>query len=134
MSSIQCVNLSKIPSCLNEEVSSQRMFEKMAKEFAKKLYASAAWRKCREGYIGSVNGLCERCLAKGKITAGKICHHKVWLTPDNINDPSITLNWELLEYLCQDCHNNEHHGSHEGVTRDDVMFNECGELVPVEEE
>lgn len=102
------------------------------KEFARQFYKSKAWKDCREGYISSVNGLCERCIKKGKIVPGKIVHHKVTLTPENINDPTITLNWELLEYVCQDCHNQEHHGSDEGVTRDDVMFDINGDLIKKE--
>lgn len=51
----------------------------MAKEWAKWFYNSTTWKKCREGYIKSVNGLCERCLDKGMIVPGKIVHHKVYL-------------------------------------------------------
>lgn len=100
----------------------------MAKEWAKWFYNSTTWKKCREGYIKSVNGLCERCLDKGMIVPGKIVHHKVYLTPNNINDPSISINWDVLEFVCQDCHNNEHHGTDEPV-RSDVMFNEYGDLI-----
>ena len=39
---------------------------------------------------------------------GYIVHHKVELTPDNINDPDVTLNMANLLYLCQDCHNKIH--------------------------
>ena len=95
----------------------------MAREFAKAFYKSKAWQRCREGYIQSVFGLCERC---GK--PGLIVHHKELLTPDNINDPNITLNWNLLEYLCLECHNKEHFGESE-PTREDVVFNEYGELI-----
>ena len=77
-------------------------------EAAKQFYKSQAWIKCRESYIASVGGLCERCLAKGLIVPGYIVHHKCYLTPQNILDPSITLNFSNLEYLCQDCHNKEH--------------------------
>jgi len=101
----------------------------MAHEFAKKLYASKQWQICREGYIQSVQGLCESCLKKGRIRPGKIVHHKVLLTPENISNPEITLNWSLLEYDCQDCHNEEHHGSKEGITAEGLIFNAYGELV-----
>lgn len=69
--------------------------------------------------------LCGRC--GGSAT---IAHHKEWLTPENIHDPWITLSWDNLEALCHDCHNREHMGSSE-VTREDVMFDEGGELVKV---
>ncbi|MCI3922500.1 HNH endonuclease [Paenibacillus sp. TRM 82003] len=97
------------------------------KEFAKSFYKSKSWRSCRDAYFVSQHGVCERC--EGKNGVGKIVHHKEYLTPDNINDPSVSLNWELLELLCQYCHNVEHHGNCEDVTRDDVMFNQYGELV-----
>ena len=31
-------------------------------------------------------------------------HHKIALTPENINDPMITLCWDNLEGLCEKCH------------------------------
>lgn len=96
----------------------------MAKWFAKFFYNSIAWKKCKGSYIKSVHGLCERC---GK--PGYIVHHKEILTPQNINDPNVTLNWEKLEYLCQECHNKEHIGNKKEITREGFSFNEAGELV-----
>ncbi len=78
------------------------------KEYARAFYKSRAWLKCRDSYIKSVGGLCERCLADGLIVPGYIVHHKCYLTPENINDPATTLNWDNLELLCLDCHNKEH--------------------------
>src|SRR5690606_16040460 len=72
--------------------------------WARSFYKSRAWRRCREAYIAYRHGLCERCGA-----GGKIVHHKVYLTTDNINDPEVTLSFDNLELLCQDCHNREHH-------------------------
>ena len=51
--------------------------------------------------------LCERCLARGLIRQGDEVHHKIRLTPENINDPNISLNWENLELLCKTCHDEE---------------------------
>ena len=82
----------------------------MAKDFAKSFYRSASWATCRDSYIAKCRGLCERCLSRGLIRAGKIVHHKVYLTPENIAIPGIALNHANLELLCQDCHNAEHHG------------------------
>lgn len=76
-------------------------------------YKSAAWKRCREGYIKKCGGLCERCLAKGLIVPGYIVHHKIHLNADNVNEPSIALNYDNLEYLCLDCHNKEHFGQNE---------------------
>lgn len=62
------------------------------------------WKDCRKAYIKSVGGLCERCYSKGIIKHGDTVHHKTPLTPENINDPSVTLNPENLELLCRSCH------------------------------
>lgn len=75
----------------------------MAREFAKKFYRSDAWRRTREAYYKYQCGICERCGA-----AGDIVHHKKYLTPQNINDPHVALDFKNLELLCQDCHNKEH--------------------------
>lgn len=100
----------------------------MARDFAIKFYNSKQWKKCRETYKQSVNGLCERCLKNGKYVAGEEVHHKIYLTPENINNPDITLNWENLELLCSSCHSIEHNEKYSPV-REDVMFDENGELV-----
>ena len=89
----------------------------MAKEFAKEFYASKAWHDCREGYLKSVGGLCERCLRSGAYVPGVIVHHKIRLTPQTILDPAVALNWENLECLCLACHNNEHMGEMKEGTR-----------------
>lgn len=80
----------------------------MAKEFAKAFYNSPEWAACKNSYISKRHGLCERCLARGLISPGKIVHHKIWLTPENIRIPGIALNHANLELLCQECHNVEH--------------------------
>ena len=73
-----------------------------------KFYKSTAWEKCRKGYLASVGGLCERCKAEGKVVPAAIVHHKIYLREENYKDPSIALNFENLEALCQTCHNQEH--------------------------
>lgn len=94
----------------------------MSQSFATKFYHSKQWLECRESYITLVHGLCERCSGPGYIV-----HHKIYLTPENINDVSITLSFDNLEYLCLDCHNLEHN---EGVvTGEDCVFNSEGELI-----
>ena len=37
-----------------------------------------------------------------------ILHHKIHLTPENINDPDISLGFGNLKYDCHACHNAEH--------------------------
>jgi len=75
---------------------------------APEVYDRRAWRRCRAAYAKSVGGLCERCKAKGLIKAGVIVHHKIYLNEDNKNDPSVVYNFENLELLCLECHNDEH--------------------------
>lgn len=81
------------------------------KEFAKHFYKSKTWQRCRQAFIAERiiidGGLCQRCYT----APGYIVHHKVHLTPKNINNPNITLNHSNLEYVCHDCHNDEHFGS-----------------------
>lgn len=43
-------------------------------------------------------------MKKGIYKPGDTVHHKIHLTPDNINDPEITLNYDNLMLLCRDCH------------------------------
>ena len=74
------------------------------KAWAKSFYLSAAWENTRAAYLMSQDYICERC---GE--PAKVAHHKRYITRENINDANITLNWDNLEALCQDCHNKEHH-------------------------
>ena len=78
------------------------------KDFAASLYKSKAWQDCRAAYLKQAGGLCERCLARGLYVPGVIVHHRVHLTADNVNDPSVSLNPANLELLCRDCHALEH--------------------------
>jgi len=73
------------------------------KKWAESFYYSKAWKSCRKNYMNSQFDICERC-----DNIAKVVHHKIYLTPVNINDPSITLDHANLEALCQDCHNREH--------------------------
>ena len=80
----------------------------MAREFAKKFYNSKAWEECRKAFIAerisTDGGLCQVCHDR----AGYIIHHKQKLTPENINNPDVTLSFDNLEYVCLDCHNAIH--------------------------
>lgn len=98
------------------------------KEYAKSFYYSQAWRKCSRAYMESKNYICERC---GKPAV--IVHHKTYITPENITDPNITLNWDNLEALCATCHQNEHFITGK-VTATGIMFDENGNIVPVNKE
>lgn len=66
-----------------------------------------------------MGGLCERCLAHGRYTPAEIVHHKIYITPDNIGEPSITLDWNNLEAVCRSCHEAEHRGYEKRFTVDE---------------
>ena len=96
------------------------------KEYAKGFYKSAAWKRARQQVITRRNGLCERCKARGIYKPGYIVHHKEYITPGNISNPNITLNLDNLEYLCEDCHNKEHHRNDK---KKRYAFDEAGNLI-----
>lgn len=82
----------------------------LMKTFAENFYKSRTWQNTRAAYIKSVGGLCENCLKHGNYKAAVEVHHKIYITPKNINDPNITLNWGNLIALCRECHQAEHRG------------------------
>ena len=78
------------------------------REFAESFYSSKAWKETRKAYAASVGGLCEECKAKGIIKPAEVVHHKRHVTPQTIDDPSVTLDWNNLQALCRDCHAEKH--------------------------
>ena len=104
----------------------------MAKEFAKAFYKSREWRKCRESYIAERRavdgGMCEICHER----LGYYVHHKVLLTPDNITDPMVSLNHDLLLYACKPCHDREDgHFLDRGKEEKRFRFDEAGNPIPI---
>ena len=105
----------------------------MAKEWAKPFYNSGAWRKVRKSFIANRvsidGGMCQHC----KEVPGYIVDHIEELSPDNINNTKITLNWSNLQYLCLDCHNKK---TFEEVEEERYFFDSNGvihELPPLNE-
>lgn len=88
----------------------------MAKDFSDWFYHSPAWERTRAAYIKYAGGYCERC--RREVEQGtrsiadmkpiKIVHHRIYLTPENINDPAISLSFDNLEGVCDEHHNKEH--------------------------
>lgn len=80
------------------------LFFNTMKEYAKKFYFSKQWKACRKSYISKRimidGGLCEECHEN----PGYIVHHKIQLTPANIDKPNITLSHSNLKYVCKQCH------------------------------
>lgn len=96
----------------------------MARNFSKKFYNSKNWKKTRLNYTAYRFGICERCGAPNS----RQVHHKEYLTPLNINNPDVTLNYDNLELLCDDCHAKEHHEKH-SPTEWGLYFNDKGDLI-----
>lgn len=100
----------------------------MAKEFSRKFYDSPAWRKVRKSYIAHRKaidgGLCEDC----QDVPGYIVDHKEELTPNNINDPMIALDFQNFQYLCLTCHNKKTFGVQEAQR---YFFGRDGQVYPV---
>ena len=101
----------------------------IVKEYAKHFYKSKQWHDCRKAFISERTiidgGLCQRCHER----MGYIVHHKIHITPQNINNPDITLNFDNLEYVCHDCHNKEHFGE-----KMRVNFDSEGKVLPPDSE
>lgn len=95
----------------------------MAKDFAQRFYKSAAWRDKRWQILRRDLFTCADCGG----TATEV-HHEIELSPENIDDPSIALNDELLTSLCGDCHKKRTKALPE--CDEDFYFNERGELTP----
>lgn len=66
-------------------------------------YRGDDWKIARAMKIAAVGGRCDKCGAVGiKV------HHIIHLTPENVTDPSISLNQDNLLLLFNECHNKEH--------------------------
>lgn len=93
------------------------------KDYARSFYKGKAWREVSALYMSSKAYICERCGA-----VATICHHKKYITPQNINDPAITFNMDNLEALCQECHNLEHM-----LKKPLAVFNDQGDIERVKD-
>lgn len=108
-----------------------------------KFYRSKAWHTVSNGYRKHVHNMCERChrpcfrksdprykrmMAEGEDVVFGVVHHKIHLTPQNINDANITLNWDNLELTCITCHNTEHMYKPVEI-REDIKFDKDGRVI-----
>lgn len=106
----------------------------MAQDWAVAFYHSPAWLRNRKAYMGMPvdtpfgivpPNMCERCYELGEMKPAKVVHHKIHLTPKNIDDPRVSLSFDNFQRLCQDCHAIVH--SHGERTR--VTFDASGNVV-----
>lgn len=86
-----------------------------------RFYKSDEWKIARSMKIAAAAGRCEKCGA-----VGTEVHHIKHLTPDNIDDPLITINQDNLILLCNECHNKEHGRF---CNKSEYRFDEEGNLV-----
>jgi len=94
----------------------------MAKDYARNFYNSKQWEQTQAAYMSSKNYICERC---GDMA--RVVHHIKPITPYNINDVNITLNWSNLMALCHNCHQAIHGNTQ--TTAKGLMFDENGNLI-----
>ena len=73
-----------------------------------RFYTTNAWRKCRKTVLDEHGGLCQICLGKGLIVPAVHVHHIKPITPDNLDDPRITLDSSNMMALCEQCHHEQH--------------------------
>lgn len=112
----------------------------MARDFSRHIYHSARWQGIQslamqrtETTVGMVPpNMCERCYQHGLIKPAKVVHHITWITPENVDDPSVTLNLDNLMRLCQDCHAAVHSKNPDEAPRR-YLFDEQGNIVRKED-
>jgi predicted kinase len=75
----------------------------------KSFYNSQRWRKFRDNIIAERDPICVDCK---KVIANpkeiEVDHDPIELTPENVNDASISLNPDNVKIRCHDCHNKRH--------------------------
>lgn len=81
---------------------------KQMKEYAQSFYSSQAWKNIRSHVMQRDHYLCQDCMKKGHIVPAEEVHHIVEISPENINDTSVTLNPDNLVSLCRECHRSRH--------------------------
>lgn len=81
------------------------------KEWAKRFYKSKAWQRTRALAWSRDKGLCVDCMKRGLIKPAEEVHHIKELTPENIDDASVSLNLDNLVSLCRECHQDRHRGT-----------------------
>ena len=79
----------------------------MARDFSRSFYNSKAWAETRSYILKRDNYLCVLCGAPAEEV-----HHIIHLSPQNIDDVSITMAPANLQSLCRECHFAQHRGEH----------------------
>lgn len=80
-------------------------------------YSSDTWRTLRLVMISQRGLKCQYCGQRVAHAEELTLHHKIELTPDNVNDANISLNPDNLLLVHSDCHNQIHPHASRAVQR-----------------
>ncbi len=112
----------------------------MARDFAKAFYKSAAWQHVRRQALIRDKYLCKK---PGCYNPAEEVHHIIELTPENIDDVSVSLNLDNLICLCYECHKKIHNQERIKALRKktsrqqinilpEIIFDDNGYPIPVD--
>lgn len=83
-------------------------------------YQNTTWRKLRDTFMKE-HPICERCLAKGKITPATDVHHIKSAFRNGEVNYSLLLDDKNLMSLCKECHGDIHASQQGHVSPEDVL-------------
>ena len=95
----------------------------MAKPWAKSFYNSKQWQAVRHEVLRRDTYTCAYCYGRAEEI-----HHVIPLTPENINDPMISLNPDNLVALCHSCHDKITKGF-TGDLQEGYVFDDEGNVI-----
>ena len=87
--------------CEEHEKIAQKNYEKFSRGYKGSERYGGRWKKIRDNYIKK-NPLCEKCFSEGKLTLGKLVHHKKSISEGGTNEE------KNLMTLCVSCHEKIH--------------------------
>jgi hypothetical protein len=80
----------------------------MSQGVVRQFYLSDLWKDLRFNIILERGPKCQRCKKVFEDTSKLTGHHTIELNEKNVHDVNISLNKQLIEIICHDCHNKEH--------------------------
>ena len=78
------------------------------------IYNTPEWKSLAKAFKMAFP-LCEECLEKGIIKEAKHIHHiqSFMSVDDELKRKELAYDWNNLQALCVECHNNKHHNHQE---------------------
>lgn len=112
---------------INEKRERNRYYDQYVRDKeSAAFYHSKEWLVVREQALIRDNYLCRMCLEDSKVfTPATLVHHVIEVK----EDWNKRLDLDNLMSICHSCHNKIHNKHGCGVTREDVMFDEYGQLI-----